>query len=270
MGFLSYPQTAQVFANQLEPRIPFQVGVDKRPRRRRPFRRGRAFDHGISPHERRRLGAHSPASDLRGNGVPLTAATGIQKWSATFERRCWRTAVRLSYLGDPTVERSVARTARQSHRSQRQSPFGTTKPVTSYSVQPRRRRLRLLARDMGAPAVPQNWAEHLSSVRNFGHGRTHAFKTEVNPAAERDSRSKPVIPYLDQKFPPAADNGNRSLGGTSYNQFAQIAIWHGRLQLGQRFLAYGTFDTPIGHGPEIPAAKCRAFTDYAVGDATDL
>ena len=239
----------------------FQVGLTRRATAAAPLSGWPGFDHGFSPFSGGIVNALSGVTS--GNWVPFDLKQPrIQQWNATFEREVgWRTAVRLSYLGsymDRLISGSDYNLIAPSDK-----PFGTSTGDGVTACDPDNGDCTYSPADLARLPYPQ-LGDYLIRFGNFGHGRTHAFQSEVNHRARGGLTFTASYTYLDQKST-AADTGNSSLGGTAYNQFHPESDYGmDAFTSHHRFLLFGMFDSPLGRGRKYGAHMARGL-DYAVG-----
>jgi hypothetical protein len=108
------------------------------------------------------------------------------------------------------------------------------------------------------------FGDYIIAFGNNGHGRSHAFQTEVNRRFSGGLQFNFSYTLLDQKST-APDTGNSSLGGTAYNQFKPNSDFgEDAFTSRHRFITYGIFETPFGHGRHF-APDMPRWLDYAVG-----
>jgi hypothetical protein len=200
---------------------------------------------------------------ISGNWVPFDLQQPrIQQWNATFEREVgWRTAVRLSYLGSYMSGLIAGSDSNLIQPSDKAFGTSTGDGVTPCSIDDGdcayspADRARLPYPDLGS---------YMTSFGNFGHGRSHAFQTEVHRRFSSGITFNVSYTLLDQKST-AADTGNSSLGGTAYNQFRPDSDYGAdAFTARHRFIAYGVFDAPLGRGRKYGSKMARGL-DWAVG-----
>jgi hypothetical protein len=142
-------------------------------------------------------------------------------------------------------------------------PFGTTTGDGVTACSPDNGDCAYSPADQARLPYPQ-LGTYLIGFGNFGHGRTHAFQTEVNHQMRNGLSFNSSYTYLDQKST-AADTGNSSLGGTAYNQFQPESDYGmDAFTSHHRFLLYGLWDTPLGRGRKVGVHMPKAL-DYIIG-----
>ena len=142
-------------------------------------------------------------------------------------------------------------------------PFGTTTGDGVTACSPDDGDCAYSDADLARLPFPQ-LGSYLTSFGNFGHGRTHAFQTEVNRRFRNGLTFNFSYTYLDQKST-AADTGNSSLGGTAYNQFNPARDYgEDAFTSRHRFLLYGILDSPLGRGRKFGSHMNRV-ADYVIG-----
>jgi hypothetical protein len=239
----------------------FQVGLTRRSTAAAPLQGWPGFDHGISPMSGGVVNALSGLTS--GNWVPFDLQQPrIQQWNVTFEREIgWHSAVRLSYLG--SYMSGLIAGVDYNLIPASDKPFGTTTGDGATACSPDDGDCAYSPADLARLPFPQ-LGSYLLSFGNFGHGRTHAFQTEVNRRFRSGLTFTASYTLLDQKST-AADTGNSSLGGTSYNQFRPESDYGADAFTSRhRFLAFGIWDTPLGRGRKYGSGLPR-FADYVVG-----
>jgi hypothetical protein len=198
-----------------------------------------------------------------GNWVPFDLQQPrIQQWNATFEREIgWATAVRLSYLG--SYMSGLIGGTDYNLIQPSDKPFGTTTGDGVTACSPDDGDCAYSPADLARLPYPQ-LGTYLIGFGNFGHGRTHAFQTEVNRRLKNGLTFNFSYTLLDQKST-AADTGNSSLGGTAYNQFKPESDYGmDAFTSRHRFLAYGMWDAPVGHARRFGTHMPKA-AEYIVG-----
>jgi hypothetical protein len=192
------------------------------------------------------------------NAVPVgLQQPRIQQYNATYEHELFTdSSIRLSYIGS-TLSGLIAG-ADLNEIQPSDTPFGTTLGVDAeapalptdacdpfnngdcgYSTA-----------DLGRQPFP-GLGDFLESFGNRGHGRMNSFLAEFTKRYTHGLLLDFSYSYVDQKST-GLDTGNSSLGGTIYNPFEPD---HDYGQEGyvshNRFVAYGVFDLPVGHGKRI-------------------
>ena len=119
-----------------------------------------------------------------GNWVPFNLQQPrIQQWNATVERELgWRTALRVSYLG--SYMSGLISGVDYNLIPPSDKPFGTTTGDGVTACSPDDGDCAYSPADLARLPFPQ-LGSYLTSFGNFGHGRTHAFQTEVNHRRQR-------------------------------------------------------------------------------------
>jgi hypothetical protein len=239
----------------------FQVGLTSRATTAAPLSGWPGFTHGFSPMNG---GVPTALSGFAtGNWVPFDLQQPrIQQWNLTFEREIgWSTALRLSYLG--SYMSGLISGTDYNLIAPSDKPFGTTTGDGVTACSPDDQDCAYTAADRARLPFPQ-LGTYLIGFGNFGHGRTHAFQSEVNRRMRSGLTFSFSYTLLDQKST-AADTGNSSLGGTAYNQFRPESDYGmDAFTSRHRFLAYGIWDTPIGKGRTWGKHMSRGL-DYVIG-----
>jgi hypothetical protein len=239
----------------------FQAGLTRRPTADAPLQGWPGFTHGISPMSG---GAETALSGFAtGNWVPFDLQQPrIQQWNATFEQELgWGTAVRLSYLG--SYMSGLISGVDSNLIPPNDQPFGTTTGDGVTACDPNEGNCDYSPADLARLPFPE-LGSYLIGFGNFGHGRTHAFQTEVNRRFRDGFTFTFSYTLLDQKST-AADTGNSSLGGTAYNQFRPESDYGmDAFTSRHRVLAYGIWDAPIGRGRRWGSGMPRAM-EYVAG-----
>ena len=239
----------------------FQVGLTRRSTSAAPLSGWPGFDHGFSPMSGGVVNALSGL--ISGNWVPFDLQQPrIQQWNVTVERELgWRTAVRLSYLGSymsgliAGVDYNLIQPS--------DKPFGTTTGDGVTACSPDDGDCDYSPADLARLPFPGQ-GSYLTAFGNYGHGRTHAFQTEVTRRFANGLSFNASYTLLDQKST-AADTGNSSLGGTAYNSFHPDSDYGADAFTSRhRFIAYGVWDTPVGRGRRF-ASEMPRIADYVVG-----
>jgi hypothetical protein len=233
----------------------FQVGLTRRATSAAPLSGWPGFTHGFSPFSGGAVNALSGVTS--GNWVPFDLQQPrIQQWNVTYEHEIgWRTAARFSYLGskmDGLISGSDYNLIPPSDK-----PFGTTTGDGVTPCTPDNGDCAYSPADTARLPYPQ-LGTYLIRFGNFGHGRTHAFQSELNHRARGGLTFSFSYTLLDQKST-AADTGNSSLGGTAYNQFRPDSDYGAdAFTARHRFIAYGLWETPLGRGRRFGNKMPRA------------
>jgi hypothetical protein len=239
----------------------FQVGLTTRSTAAAPLLGWPGSTHGFSP-----LSGGVPTAlsgFATGNFVPFDLQQPrIQQWNATFEREIgWGTAARFSYIGSYMGGLISGRDYNLIPASDK--PFATSTGDGVTACDPDNGDCAYSPADLARLPFPQ-LGTYLLSFGNFGHGRTHAFQTELNRRFKGGLLFNFSYTLLDQKST-AADTGNSSLGGTAYNQFKPESDYGmDAFTARHRFLARGIWDMPIGKGRSWGKGMPTAL-NYAIG-----
>jgi hypothetical protein len=239
----------------------FQAGLTTRSTTAAPLAGWPGFTHGFSPMSG---GVPTALSGFAtGNFVPFDLQSPrIQQWNATFEREIgWGTSARFSYIGSYMGGLISGRDYNLIPPSDK--PFATSTGDGVTACDPDNGDCAFTPADLARLPYP-DLGTYLLSFGNFGHGRTHAFQTEVNRRFKGGLLFNFSYTLLDQKST-AADTGNSSLGGTAYNQFKpESDFGMDAFTARHRFLARGIWDMPIGKGRSLGKRMPTAI-DYAIG-----
>lgn len=219
------------------------------------------FTHGFSPFSVGTL--RTTGSQPSANAIPLgLQAPRFEQYNATFERELFlQTGVRISYLG--TRSKGLILGTDLNMLPPSDTPFGTTAgdgvtPCTPGDD------CELTAAEEARLPFP-NLGDFLLTYGNFGKGRSHAFQVEVNRRFAGGFLFNASYTLLDQKSS-AADTGNSSLGGTSYNQFMPENDYGNEGFVSRhRFVAYGVLEVPFGKGRKFGASAPMALDAVAGG-----
>lgn len=178
----------------------------------------------------------------------------VQQYNFTLEREIgWNTVVRASYLGS-YMSRLIAATDVDAIQPS-DNPIGVTAadgvslcdPYVNGSSD-----CNYSAADLTRIPFPE-LPDGISKFSNSGHGRSNAFQAEVNHRYSSGLMFSLSYTYLDQKSTPP-DSGNSSLGSISYNLFnPSLDYGEDSYVSHHRFVAYGTYDLPFGHGKKYGA-----------------
>ena len=155
----------------------FQVGLTKRVTATAPLSGWPGFDHGFSPMSGGSV--NSLSGLIAGNWVPFDLKQPtIHQYNVTFERDIgWRTAVRASYLG--TLMRGLIAGVDYNMIPPSDQGFATTTGDGVTPCTPDDGDCGLSPADLARQPYA-GLGGNLLAYKNFGHGRTHAFQTEVN------------------------------------------------------------------------------------------
>jgi hypothetical protein len=223
----------------------FQVGLTKVNRPDAPLSGWPGAQHGISPLTGGTLNQLS--GQISGNWVPFDLQLPrIQQYNVTFERDLgWQTALRVSYLGSKMSGLISGSDANMIPPNN--TPYGTTTGDGITACSPDDGNCDLSAADRARLPYPE-LSDYLTSFRNFGRGRSHAFQVEGNKRMSGGFTFNVSYTLLDQKSS-APDTGNSSLGGTAYNQFQPEADFgDDAFTSRHRFISYGIVQSPYGRG----------------------
>ncbi len=238
----------------------FQVTLTKQNNAANPLQGWPGTAHGFSPLTG---GVQSSLSGQPGgNWVPFDLKQPrIDQYNVTFEREIgWRTAVRFSYLG-----------ARM---------HGLISGVDANLIPPSDVGFGATTGDGVTPCTPGDdcdlspadrarlpfpeFGDYITSFGNFGHGRSHAFQSELNRRFANGLMFNLTYTALDQKST-APDTGNSSLGGTAYNQFRPERDYGPDAFLStHRAVAYGVYQMPFGRGLKYGSQMPQA-ADWIAG-----
>ncbi len=223
----------------------FQVGLTKRTTPDAALMGWPGSVHGISPMSGGAVNALS--STISANWVPFDLKQPrIQQYNITVEHEIgWQTGVRVSYLGS-TMQRLISGSD-ANLLPPSDTPFATTIGDGVTPCTPDDGDCDYSDADRSRLPYP-NLGSYQTSFGNFGHGRSHAFQTEVNRRFSGGFTFNAAYTYLNQKST-SPDTGNSSLGGTAYNQFDPNADYGADAFTSKhRFISYGIVESPVGRG----------------------
>jgi hypothetical protein len=212
------------------------------------------FSHGFSP-----FTGGAVTTGFGGlpsiNAVPVgLQQPRIQQYNATYEHQLFAdSSIRLSYIGS-TLSGLIAGVD-LNEIAPSDTPFGTTQGVDGDD--PTAACDPFNNGDCGystADLARQPFAglgDFLESFGNRGHGRMSSFQAEFTKRYTHGLLLDFSYSYVDQKST-GLDTGNSSLGGTIYNPFQPDNDYGQEGYVSHnRFVAYGVFDLPVGHGKRI-------------------
>lgn len=185
------------------------------------------------------------------NAVPLDLQSPrIQQYNVTLERELgFRTALRASYLG--TRMSGLIAGYDLNMIPANDIPFGTSTGDGITACSPVDGDCDVSAADMARRPFP-NLGDYMLQYRNIGSGRTNAFQLELNKQYTNGLMFSASYTLLDQVA--SGVDSNSSLGGTVYNQFRPgVDVGRDPFTSRHRFVAYGTYDLPFGHGRQYLA-----------------
>jgi len=226
---------------------------------------GDSSGHGFSP-----LSGGVVSSGFGGlpaiNAVPVgLQSPRIQQYNATYEREILRdTVIRLSYLGSTLSGLIAGKDLNELLPSDQ--PFGTsTGGDGSVPCQPGSDDFPCDFSDADIARQPfPGLGDFLLTYGNFGHGRSNAFQAQLERRYSHGLMFNFSYTYLDQKST-GLDTGNSSLGGIAYNAFDQDHDYGQEAFVPKnRFVAYGVFDLPFGHGKRYGSTMSK-WTDAVLG-----
>jgi hypothetical protein len=189
------------------------------------------------------------------NAVPFDLqAPRIQEYNVTLEREIgFRTAVRVSYLG--TRMKGLIAGYDLNMIPPNDIPFGTTTGDGVTACDPVNSSDCALSPADAARRPYPNLGDFMLQYRNIADGYSHALQVEVNRQYAKGLMFSASYTFLNQVS--SGVDSNSSLGGTLYNQF-RPGFDTGRdgFTSRHRFIAYGTYDLPVGHNrqylPNLP------------------
>lgn len=228
----------------------FQVGLTKNANTA-PLLGWPGFSHGFSPMSGGTVNALSGI--ISGNWVPFNLRQPrIHQFNVTVEREIgWQTGVRVSYLG--TVMKRLISGVDYNMIPPSDIGMATTTGDGVTPCTPDDGDCDYSAADLARLPYP-GLGSYLTAFQNFGHGRSHAFQTEVNRRFSNGITFNASYTYLDQKST-SPDTSNSSLGGTAYNQFDPSSDYGmDAFTSRHRFVSYGIVQSPFGHGMRYGAA----------------
>jgi hypothetical protein len=185
----------------------------------------------------------------------------LEEFNITYERELgWNTGVRVSYLG--TRQHNIIGGFDLNALAPNDIPFGTTigdgqTPCTPGDD------CDVSAADVARRPFPE-LGSFLASYGNFGRQKADIFQVEVNRRFGSGITFNASYTLLKQEGT-GFDTGNSSLGGTVYDQFNPESDFGPDAFLSRhRFVAYGVFDLPFGHGRKF-GNDVNPFLDQAIG-----
>ena len=195
-------------------------------------------------------------NSVTANAIPLgIQSPRIQQYNATFEREIVHNGtLRVSYLGSHMSGLIAGKDLDE--LAPNTTPFGTTQGDGSTICDPTQGTCAYSPADLARLPFPLV-GEFLLTYGNFGHGNSNAFQTEYTQRYKSGLTLDMSYTYLDQKSS-ALDTANSSLGGIGYNPFNPNADY-GRdgFITKHRFIAYGSYDLPIGRNHRIGSSFSR-------------
>ncbi len=197
------------------------------------------------------------------NAVPFNLRQPrVQQYNVTFERDLgWNTALRLSYLGT-TIHGLIAGTD-YDELPPNNIPFGTTQGDGVTICDPTQGNCALSSADLARLPFP-TFAEFVLTYRNFGHGQSNAFQTQIEHRYTNGLMLTAFYTYQDQKST-GLDTGNSSLGGIAYNPFSPNSDYGEEAFVSHhRFVAYGIYDLPVGRDRKFGSSLPK-WVDAVVG-----
>src|SRR5271157_2932245 len=188
----------------------------------------------------------------------------VQQYNFTLEREIgWNTVVRASYLGS-YMGRLIAATDVDAIQPSDNSIGVTTGDGVTYCDPYNNGDCNYSAADLARIPFPE-LPDGIGKFSNSGHGRSNAFQAEVNHRYSSGLMFSLSYTYLDQKSTPP-DSGDSSLGSVSYNLFnPSLDYGEDSYVSHHRFVAYGTYDLPFGHGKKYGAGMASWLNVIAGG-----
>lgn len=187
----------------------------------------------------------------------------IQQFNVTFEREVgWKTAVRVSYLGSRVwglgagIDQNAIRPS--------DNPLATT---TGDGVTPcdpvNNGDCELSSADQARIPYPHLGDWLMINGGNFGSLQSNALQIEVNRSLAKGLMFNFSYTYLDQKN--SVTDADSSLGNPVYNPFNPTGDygWDSFVTR-HRFIAYGTYEVPVGQGRRY-AGSMNKFLNAVAG-----
>jgi hypothetical protein len=195
-------------------------------------------------------------NSVTANAIPINIQTPrIQQYNVTFEREIVHDGtLRVSYLG--THMSGLIAGKDLDELAPNTTPFGTTQGDGVTICDPTQGDCAYSTQDLARLPFPLV-GEFLLTYGNFGHGSSNSFQTEFTRRYKSGFMLDMSYTYLDQKSS-ALDTANSSLGGIGYNPFNPNADYGTDGYVSKnRFIAYGTYDLPIGRNHRIGSSFSR-------------
>jgi len=189
-------------------------------------------------------------NSVTANAIPINIQTPrIQQYNVTFEREIVHDGtLRVSYLG--THMSGLIAGKDLDELAPNTTPFGTTQGDGVTICDPTQGDCAYSTQDLARLPFPLV-GEFLLTYGNFGHGNSNSFQTEFTRRYKSGFMLDMSYTYLDQKSS-ALDTANSSLGGIGYNPFNPNADYGTDGYVSKnRFIAYGTYDLPVGRNHRI-------------------
>ncbi len=185
----------------------------------------------------------------------------IQQFNVTFEREVgWKTAVRVSYLGSRVW--GLGAGIDQNAVKPSDNPLGTTTGDGVTPCTPVDYDCDISPADQARIPYPHLGDWLMINGGNFGVLRSNALQIEVNRSLAKGLMFNFSYTYLDQKN--TVTDADSSLGDPVYDPFNAAGDygWDSFVTK-HRFIAYGTWDVPVGQGRRlVPGNK---FLNAVVG-----
>ena len=197
------------------------------------------------------------------NAIPFDLqAPRIDQYNVTVERELgFRTAFRISYLG--TRMHGLIAGYDLNEIPPNDIPFGTTTGDGVTACDPVGSGDCAESPADAARRPYPNLGDFMLQYRNIGTGRSHAMQMEVNHQYAKGLMFSASYTLLDQVS--SGVDANSSLGGTVYNQFRPgTDTGPDGFTSRHRFVAYGTYDLPVGRNRQH-LANLPKLADKALG-----
>jgi Carboxypeptidase regulatory-like domain/TonB dependent receptor len=196
-------------------------------------------------------------NSVTANAVPIgIQSPRIQQYNVTFEREIVRDGtLRVSYLG--THMDGLIAGKDLDELAPNTTPFGTTQGDNPPSIcDPTQGNCAYSTQDLARLPFPIV-GEFLLTYGNFGHANSNSFQTEFTQRYRSGLTLDMSYTLLDQKSS-SLDTANSSLGGIGYNPFNPNSDYGTDGYVSKhRFIAYGTYDLPIGRNHRIGSSFSR-------------
>jgi hypothetical protein len=260
---LYYPTSAAQGIRDPIATNPFNQGLTKRAAEGNPIQGWPSNgQHGISPISGGAVQGfgNTPAVNVVPFGLQQPR---IQQWNVTLERQLpWNTAVRASYLG--TYMTGLIAGVDLNEIQPSDQPFGTTIGDGVTPCDPYQGNCDYSPADLARQRFP-GLGDYVLSYGNFGHGRSHAFQTEVNRRFASGLMFMFSYTYLDQRST-GLDTGNSSLGGIAYNPYSPNNDYGQEAFVSRhRVVAYGIYDLPVGRSRKYGSGMAKWLDAIAGG-----
>ena len=258
-----YPTSAAQGARDALATNAFNQSVTKRGTSGLP---GGINPRGITPLSGGTISVGDPTdfTSLAANAIPFNLQSPrIEQFNVTYEREIFRnTGLRVSYVGSRQHNLIAGRDLNE--LAPNNIPFGIHNEDGDICSPVDDEDCVVSPADAARRPFPL-LGDFLATYGNTGKGRSHALQIELNRRFGNGLTFNVSYTLLDQKSN-GVDSGNSSLGGTLYNSFSPNTDFSRDSFVSRdRFISYGSYELPFGHGRQFGKSASRWVNGVAGG-----